>query len=306
MKRINAVFLTFSLAGCGGGLTSAGSSAAVIPSSQVRINTSEPSASALTALPLDDNRYTSAGPKKSWVYLCANSIAGGGPPVTYGPWIDRSAGTWNELEKVAVEGSVAWRSQFANSVSGATRMLSGNGLPSHKTGTFPISSSDPAYQYDQNPNAISAQSLSYRIPAKPAIAAEPSCLNMGPIGVMTTGAVLFNALDALGHDAAAHEVLDSCWGHPQMSGLYHYHTFSSCMNDSSTGHSRLLGYALDGFGIYGPRGENGTVTTDATLDACHGHTHVIEWNGKRLSLYHYHMTYEYPYSLGCYKGTPTV
>jgi hypothetical protein len=34
--------------------------------------------------------------------------------------------------------------------------------------------------------------------------------------------------------------------------------------------------------------------------------HEILWDGKRVTMYHYHMTNEYPYSLGCYKGTPAT
>ncbi|HAJ61709.1 MAG TPA: hypothetical protein DCP31_22720 [Cyanobacteria bacterium UBA8543] len=60
---------------------------------------------------------------------------------------------------------------------------------------------------------------------------------------------------------------------------------------------------MDGFGIYGHRGEGGKVLTNADLDACHGHTHPIEWDGKQVNLYHYHATWEYPYTVGCYRGT---
>jgi hypothetical protein len=121
---------------------------------------------------------------------------------------------------------------------------------------------------------------------------------------MITGAQLYNALDALGRDAVAHEVLDKCSGHPDPSGTYHYHSLSGCIPDPGMGHSKLVGYALDGFGIYGLRGSDGKTLTDSDLDACHGHTHVVDWNGKKVSMYHYHMTREYPYSIGCYKGTP--
>jgi YHYH protein len=264
------------------------------------------SGSALTNLPLDDYRYTTSGAKTSWIYLCPNSIQPGGPGEggATPPWIDTAANTWSMLAKVAVEGAVSWTSQLSARILGSKRVVTGNGLPSHDTGIFPISSSDPAYQYDENPSAIASQNIAYSIPSKPAPAARPSCTNMGPIGIMLTGAVLFNALDAQGRDAAAHEVLDKCWGHPQQQGQYHYHTFSSCMKDTSSGHSALLGYALDGFGIYGPRGQNGTTLKTADLDECHGHTHAIVWNGKTVTMYHYHMTNDYPYSLSCYRGTP--
>ena len=43
---------------------------------------------------------------------------------------------------------------------------------------------------------------------------------MGPIGFLLTGGVFFNALDAQGKDAVAHEVQDRCQGHPERSGAY--------------------------------------------------------------------------------------
>ena len=62
--------------------------------------------------------------------------------------------------------------------------------------------------------------------------------------------------------------------------------------------------ATDGFGIYGNRGETGAALMNADLDACHGHTHAILWDGVMVMMYHYHATKEYPYTLGCYRGTP--
>jgi hypothetical protein len=222
-----------------------------------------------------------------------------------GPWIDLDAGTFDFLAKTVVEGAVSWPAHtFSMALSGATRTVTGNDLPDHTTGTFPIAKTDPAYAYDQNPNSISAQSLSWALPATPTAAATPSCLGGGPIGVMLTGAVLYDALDGEGRDALAHEEQDSCQAHPQPTGEYHYHSLTQCIADPGTGHSALLGYARDGFGIYGVRGENGETLTNADLDECHGHTHAITWNGATVTLYHYHATYEFPYTLGCFRGTP--
>jgi hypothetical protein len=256
----------------------------------------------LSALPLDDYRY-STGPKTGWVFTCAQSFGGPGAP-TNGPWVNAAANTFDLLKKPAVEGSVSWHSVLSSKVAGGSRDIAGNGLPSHPTGIYPISASDPVYKYDRNPNSIEAQNLHDMLPANPVVAKTPSCANMGAIGVMLTGAQIYNALDAQGRDAVAHEVLDKCSGHPDQSGTYHYHSVSACMHDPGTGHSNLLGYALDGFGIYGLRGTSGKALTDADLDACHGHTHDIVWNGKTVRMYHYHFTNEYPYSIGCYRGIP--
>jgi hypothetical protein len=65
------------------------------------------------------------------------------------------------------------------------------------------------------------------------------------------------------------------------------------------GHSGIVGYINDGFPIYGYNGEEGKEMSNEDLDECHGHAHG--------SLgYHYHATIEYPYTVGCYKGTPTT
>ena len=63
--------------------------------------------------------------------------------------------------------------------------------------------------------------------------------------------------------------------------------------------SPKLGYAMDGFPIFGPFGENGTLPTD--LDRCNGRY------DSELGHYVYHTTpHRPPYIIGCLKGTPLV
>lgn len=87
--------------------------------------------------------------------------------------------------------------------------------------------------------------------------------------------------------------------------LYH-HSVSSCLSqkDQPCQHSPLVGYIADGFGLYGNQGEAGRALTNADLDLCHGHVHVITVAGATLEQYHYRQTQEFPYTVGCYKGTP--
>jgi YHYH protein len=84
-------------------------------------------------------------------------------------------------------------------------------------------------------------------------------VNMRAIGVLEDGVVLFNALDGQGRDAAAHEILDDCDGHPERTGQYHHHTVPSCLISKATGASTRVGYALDGFGIYVERRPDGSL-----------------------------------------------
>jgi hypothetical protein len=119
---------------------------------------------------------------------------------------------------------------------------------------------------------------------------------------MLTGVALFNGFDAGGRDAGAWEIQDSCDGHPQSDGIYHYHTLSSCIKDTSV--HTVIGYALDGFPITGPQVAPGNILTTADLDECHGITSQITLNGKTITTYHYVMTQDFPYSVSCYRGTP--
>ena len=258
-----------------------------------------------TALPLGDG-HVSTSPKIGNVDSCQTQFGNVGGAQAVGPWINAAAKTWNSTTKIAVQGAVSWpNASFSTAVSGGRRVVKTNDLSQgHTTGTFPVSASDPASAYDRNPNHIAAQSISWSLPADPTAAGSPSCTNGGPIGVLTDGVVLFNALDGQGRDAAAHEVLDSCGGHPEMTSTYHHHEVPSCILDQATGRSILVGYAVDGYGIYAERDPRGDLLTDASLDACHGRTSTVAWNGKKKKLYHYDATLEYPYTVGCFHGTP--
>jgi YHYH protein len=255
----------------------------------------------LRRLPLGDGKL-SRSPRVGWIWPCRIEANAGGAGRN-GPWI-KADGTYDLTAKAVVDGAVNWPHRFQMSRQGNQRIFSTNDLPNHPTGQYPIVPTDDAYLYDRNPSRIAMQAMQVVLTADPKLAAQPSC-TPGAVGVLLTGAVLFNALDAPGRDAVAHESQDSCQGHPQRSGVYHYHSATPCLPDQTTadGHSMLLGYILDGFGIYGRRGEGGKILTSANLDACHGHTHAIAWNGQRVSMYHYHATWDFPYTVGCMRGT---
>lgn len=255
----------------------------------------------LKRLPLGDGKISNA-PRVGWIWACRVDPLGGGAH-RVGPWINQAAGTFDITAKVAVRGSVTWPHQFKVTVKGDRRILSTNDLPRHPTGRFPIAMNDPAYRFDRNPNSIRRQNIDIDLPAQPKLAAQPSCAP-GVVGILLTGVALFSALDAPGRDAVAHETQDSCSGHPQQRGVYHYHSLTNCMDDKPgpDGNSPLVGYALDGFGIYG-RYENGQPLSTAQLDACHGRTSVVQWDGKKVEMYHYVATPDFPYTVGCLRGT---
>ena len=266
----------------------------------------------LTQLPEGDNSSTTFVPTTTgMLYICI--VGTGGGASTRGPWFNGpSYTTWDETKKFAVQGSNVKSPYNFSYSTGSTLTASGNDFPSHPVGTYPIANTDPMFPYDGNPNTITSTTFSYSLPGNPTVASKPTC-TQGTIGFLVTGAKLFNADDAGDRDAVAWEGQDACNGHPQSAGAYHYHNVpitnqANCLptsaQDVAGQHSPVVGYAADGFPIYGNLGENGVPLSNADLDICHGHTHAITFNGKTVVMYHYHATHAYPYTVGCYRGTP--
>lgn len=257
-------------------------------------------------LPVGDNKYSTDSPSAGNVYVCSqyaqNLKASSGGAGTRGPWFSADGTTYDLNKKAHVSGSVSWTPSFSNNISGTTRTISTNDLPSHPTGVFPIQRSDAAaYAVDKNPNSIKAQSLTYALTTGPVYSATPHCMG-GQSGIMLDGVALFNGFDAAGRDAGAWEVQDNCDGHPESQGEYHYHTLSSCITNVSV--KTVIGYALDGYPITGPQLSSTNILTTANLDECHGITSQIVLDGKNVTMYHYVMTQDFPYSISCFRSTP--
>ena len=226
---------------------------------------------------------------------------------------------------IAPRGSV-----FAVTTDKTYRMFKGNGLPTTPMGRFgPVQPGTAAYPYyaaapggantipgtpgfGQNYSSaaaigISPYNLDIRVPIAPKALATPQPIEYLVIGVTLTGALwhveLANASTTFWANPISILPLDQCFGHPY-SQQYHYHAYSwKCFpNQGTKGPSPLLGYAMDGFGIYGPRGADGKEITNAQLDECHGRTAPVLWNGKIQNVYHYVANSEYPYAVGCFRG----
>jgi len=179
-------------------------------------------------------------------------------------------------------------------------IVESQGYPNHPTAVFPNRS---------NPNTIRVQNFTFRFPLAPKKADKVTRVPMGPIGMANNGVVFFNPFEAGGMNAVEgySEVwLDSCCGHPQQTGVYHYHKYPSCVKspfpDNGKQHSPILGFAFDGFPIYGPYESEGVMARDLkdanALDACNGHSDDARG-------YHYHVTPgRFPYIIGGYTGIP--
>lgn len=251
-------------------------------------------------LPLGDGKLSTA-PKTGYVFACQPGFPGGGGAQVAGPWI--KDGYWTPSAKPIVEGSARWpNARISITVEGSERVVRSNSLPTHETGEFPVRAGTNAYRYDRNPNSIGEKPVLLRMPAKPTVAAWPACVPMGMIGFAVSGVAIFNAFDLQGRDAPAYEIQDKCNGHPEISSQYHYHDLSPCLKAASP--DVPVGWILDGFPILGPTDAKGRVYGSADLDACHGMTGPVMIDGRRVVTYHYRFTRDFPYTIGCFRGSP--
>ena len=179
------------------------------------------------------------------------------------------------------------------------RQIDINSLPVDRAiGDWPMTGYPVLTEIDPNPGVPEVRQFSFVYPGNPSRAPMPSCVSGGSIGVTKNGVILFNASDARGQDAVAREIVDIFGGHPAMTD-YHYHFIPERLDNADLvdGHSGIVGHIKDGFPIYGYKGINGKEMSNDQLDMCHGHDHGVLG-------YHYHSTIEYPYTVGCYMGTP--
>ncbi len=254
----------------------------------------------LAALPLGSQKY-STGPETGYEYVCHEPA--GGPPVTVPPWVDTDASTWNLTTKDGVEGDVRWKTNISIRQEGDLQIVEGNGLPA-SSGIFPVATSDPAHAYNPDPNAVFEHTVKVSLPYDPEVADSVTCV-AGTSGIMMDGIPMLDGFDAGGYDAAAIETQDTCHGHPNDIAGYHYHSLSPCLLDAaSEKEATLLGWAWDGFGLYVEYDDEGNLLTNADLDGCHGRASAVPWHGKIQKIYHYVLTMEFPYSVGCFRGTP--
>ena len=110
-----------------------------------------------------------------------------------------------------------------------------------------------------------------------------------------------------GGDTKALGQLDTCNGHAGRADDYHYHAAPVCMMADQQSHywdTHPIGWALDGFPITGPKVGIDNILTTSDLDECHGITSTITVDGARVTMYHYVMTQDFPYSLSCFRGDP--
>lgn len=122
-----------------------------------------------------------------------------------------------------------------------------------------------------NPNIPANQNFVFKISRHPIQnTGTPINTGLGHIGVWSNGVSVFNPKDAMSYNnqnvwhqnaiVVEGPSFDDCLGHPAPNGEYHHHLNPTCLyNDSITDvHSPIIGFAFDGFPIYGAFGYTGT------------------------------------------------
>jgi len=153
--------------------------------------------------------------------------------------------------------------EYTETVSGSTRTVNFNVCPNHY---FDMGNLNPNY-------AVSGYDT-YKMPSSPMLESSSTddlAGQGGSVGVLFNGAYLFSpfagkvALTGYSSSATALEgdTFEKCGGHSSSSSSagYHVHIPPSCLlhqlGETATDHSPQVGWAPDGFPIYGPRGPSG-------------------------------------------------
>lgn len=230
-------------------------------------------------------------------------------------------------------------------VKGNYRYIHADGYPYKAPGRFPNAG---------NPHHIEKKNYELRVPLEPQKRAEATSVKGTPFGIALNG-VLFDPgtaefwqndrrsgwnYEALG--GACELGLDQYNAHVQPDGTYHYHGIPEGLmsGKGNDGAPALLGYAADGFPVYGPYGYsgsagsggltklkssyrlksgsrsggpggryNGKFTQDWTyaagsgdLDQCNGRFAVTREYPQ--GTYHYVLTDSFPFIPRCWMGAP--
>lgn len=185
---------------------------------------------------------------------------------------------------------------------GQTLVVHARNIPNHPTGQFPERRGNPSY--------IQEHDYTYYLPLEPApnpkavaMTATNSnrALPMGVTGFAINGVAFYNPFDADMEDAT--DFMDRCCGHPSPDNRYHYHKYPVCVKspfvDEGEEHSPVIGWALDGFPIYGPYESKGLMAKDDKANPLNAfNVHFDEVRG-----WHYHVTPgKFPYIIGGYWG----
>ena len=182
-----------------------------------------------------------------------------------------------------------------------------SGIPSYTIGPW------------NSPNTATALNWVYKLPLNPVQnTGTATTVGLGHAAVLRDGTAIYNARDARSYNNLGiwnqtawvfeRGSFDSCYGHPSPGREYHPHAYPTCLLGAIdvTKHSPLIGFAFDGFPIYGPFGY-------ANADGTGGVTRITSSfqprqitartslpNGTQLTASQYGPAISTAFPLGCY------
>lgn len=284
---------------------------------------------------------------RNWIAAAAILVASAAPAFAHGEKGHEAPQGAEQRRALAILSPARAAARIEIDAAAGFRYIRADGMPDHTTGRFP----GPG-----NPNTIRAQSYTLRVTLAPKANAAPTPSRVQPFGIALNG-VLFDPgtaefwnndprsgwiMEAIG--GPRNLGLDSSNAHVQPDGTYHYHGIPVGLlerlakRDAPT----LLGYAADGFPIYGPFGHAEAATAASALkklapsyrlrsgsrpegtppgrydgsyaqdfefvpghgdlDACNGRSGVTLEYPN--GIYHYVLTETFPFVPRCFMGTP--
>ena len=210
------------------------------------------------------------------------------------------------------------------SVTEGVVLLSTTGFPPYKSMYYPENYENytdfvsQGNGYYQNPNSILEQSYAISIldsPVSRGLSINSDMVDgvlntnsyeygMGAQGIALNGVILFNPLAGPGDDIENEKYsFDSYSGHPEMNGVYHYHTsskgplevlaYNGFIQTSIIGSAEieLYGIMCDGTLVLGCTELDGSAPSSSDFDSQNGHVHDIS-NGVNIfftNRYHTHI-----------------
>lgn len=179
-------------------------------------------------------------------------------------------------------------------------IISSNTYPDHPLMTGIVGSNEQV--------PVPAKDYAAPIPLEPVLGETPQTRDAA-LGIAVNGVPIFDYTGGgemtaedlyhhqTQHDTVQTEQLDICGGHAGRGDDYHYHVKPKCMIEQmdNAGDDAIIGWAFDGFPIFGDNNPDGSLIGSDVLDVCNGQADATFG-------YRYHTSKDAPYIIQCLMG----
>lgn len=233
---------------------------------------------------------------------------------------------------------------FSISINANNIVVQTNSIPDHAIGYYPITpflpdgvTPNPVYPYDSSDASFKYCYITYTFPRNPTIQSNVSPCTKLPMGWAFDNCAVYAPLDDGYNDPIGTHIVDVYQVHPEdVYGMGHRHAASPFIYSSNpvvdalSQQIKVIALMNDGFPLIRHfLKQDGTPVTNADLDECHGADMVrlsaltgVNYVANPLNFnlmdtltnqvttlsynYVYISTYEFPYILTGFRGTPNV